>query len=139
VIISPPGHASTTYLTGAPEETVVVRTPFRRGHVHAECEAFDIVTVSPGVRYEPTIDGTESVIFVASGSATVTTTTEHSAGEHKAETGDVISIGDISRTLRVTTDSGCVLLWFSLHSSRVTDNLPPRRPSRTSGMEEQAP
>ncbi|MFE9328908.1 hypothetical protein ACIHDR_49215 [Nocardia sp. NPDC052278] len=136
MIISPPGHASKTYFTNAAEKTVMVRTPFRRGHVHAECEAFDIVTVSPEVRYEPAVEGTESVIFVASGSATVAIVTVSGTNEHKVESGDVVSIGDTSGAPQVSTNSGCVLLWFSLHSRRVTEHLPPRRPSRDNGTEE---
>jgi hypothetical protein len=136
MIISPPGHASTTYFGDAAEETITVRTPFRRGHVHAECEAFDIVTVSPDARYEPAVDGTESAIFVVSGSATITTSTEHGTDEDKVECGDVISIGDMSRAPQVTTDSGCVLLWLSLHPRRVTEKLPQRRPNRNDSAAE---
>jgi hypothetical protein len=136
MIISPPGHSSTTYFTDAAEKTITVRTPFRRGHVHAECEAVDIVTLSSDVRYEPAVDGTESVIFVVSGSATIATMTKHAANERKVEAGDVISIGDMSGAPLVTTDSGCVLLWFSVHSRRVTESLPPRRPSRGNRTEQ---
>ncbi len=130
MIISPPGHASTTYFTGAAENTITVRTPLRRGHVYTECEAFDIVTVSPGGHYEPAVDGTESVVFVASGSATITTVTPQRTDVHEVATGDVATISDESGAPYVSTDSGCVLLWFSIHSRRVTENLPPRWPSR---------
>jgi hypothetical protein len=131
MIISPPGHASTTYFTNATRNTIMVRTPFRRGHVHAECEACDIVTVGPGGAYEPAIEGTESAIFVVSGSATITTMTEQGADEHQVETGDVMPIGEMPRSPRVTTTAGCVLLWLSVHPRRVTENLPPRRPNRS--------
>ncbi|RJO70657.1 hypothetical protein D5S18_25950 [Nocardia panacis] len=124
MIISPPGHASTTYFTDA--NTVTIRTPLRRGHVYTECEAFDIVTISPGGHYEPAVDGTESVLFVTEGSARISTATE----VREATAGDVATIGDESTTLDIMTDSGCTLLWFSIHSRRVTENLPPRLPGR---------
>ncbi|GAA3849621.1 hypothetical protein GCM10022243_14450 [Saccharothrix violaceirubra] len=91
----------------------------RRGMVHSECEAVDLVSLPPGSTFAPPgRDGVESAWFVVRGSG--------SADGLPVRTGDVVLAATPTRL--AAGSAGLDVLWVAVLPAAVSALLPRRSP-----------
>jgi hypothetical protein len=120
VIVTTPADPSRTLGGGGGD--VAWRCLVRRGMLHSECEAIDLVRLPPGAVFAPAgTEGVESAWFVVAGGGTVD-------GVGPARTGDVVLVPARCPVRLDAGPDGLDLVWIAVLPADVSRALPPRVP-----------
>jgi hypothetical protein len=100
----------------------------RRGMLHSECESFDYLQLAPATVFSPPgVEGTESVLFLLSGTATLTDPSTK-ADYAELSSGSLICVSPSTDMILRVGPMGVELLWLELLTARTISALPRRRP-----------
>ncbi|MFD9795400.1 hypothetical protein ACFWXK_31125 [Streptomyces sp. NPDC059070] len=111
------------------QESIRIRTLARRGMLHSECEAVDVVGLAPHTHYDLVgRGGTEAAWYVLRGPLAL-----HRTGARATAlaTGDLVLARTGQDVLLRAGPDGAELLCLTVTPPAVTRHLPPRTPDTT--------